>query len=111
MGGKSISDVDLAAIERRNTARLEFRKHMTSGTWEYDALGFVDTVDQPKARRMGALVRRREWFDQIEMDAKMTRADQQAAWYGQYIAAVCTDRPEDDIARLLAEIQPLRAAR
>jgi len=108
---KELSDADLDSIERQNEARLVWRRGLTSGTWEYDSLGFIDTVNQPVRKRMGVLVRRREWFEGVDMDAKLKRADNQAAFDGQYIAAVCTDNPEHDITRLIAEIRRLKAAR
>ena len=56
MRDKPLSDTDLAAIEERNNARLQYRRDMSGGAWEYDSLGFIDSVEQPRAKRMGILV-------------------------------------------------------
>lgn len=105
-----LTDKKLIEIEERHKERREYRRHIPSGNYLYDSLGFISNDTAPRKSRIGILVRRREWFDALEMDDRLAKADHELAPdLGQYIAQVVEDDVERDIAALLTEIRALRS--
>ena len=114
-----LTDEELAAIETRHRERKEFHDHVPSGPYFYDSLGYIHNElalrppDQPKSKlkRVGVLVRSRDWFRRVNMDAHLTREDREiGSDLGQYLAMVCDQGVEKDVAALLAEVRRLGSA-
>jgi hypothetical protein len=112
----ALTDERLSEIEERNQERREFRRHLPSGPYFYDSLGYVHnelalrSTPTSKLKRAGVLVRSHDWFQPIDMDARLTRADRDVgADLGQYLALVCDRDVEQDVADLVDEVRRLRA--
>ena len=78
-------------------------------------MGFVyNEVRMRPGRRVqkaGLLVRSSDWFDAIDMDANLRKADAAVGVdLGQYVALTLDHDVERDIDVLLAEVRRLRAA-
>ena len=104
-----MTDNQLAEIEKRHVARAEHRKHMPSGEYFYDSLGFVHN-DMPGPRgRVALLVRTQEWFESIDMDKGLTPRDRTVVPdVGLYAASVLSEDVEGDVLQLIAEVRRLR---
>ena len=111
-----LTDKQIDEIEARRTKRKAFHDLIPTGPYFYDSMGFVHNEiryrpeGMPKRRvlRAGLLARSAEWFDDVDMDAKTTRADSEVGTsLGQYVALVLSD-VESDIELLLAEVRRLR---
>ena len=64
-----------------------------------------------RALRAGLLARSSDWFNAIDMDANLGKADSAVGTdLGQYVALTLDHDVERDIAALLAEVRRLRAA-
>lgn len=114
-----LTDKQLAEIKERHSERKEFHDHIPSGPYFYDSLGYIHNElamrppGQPKSKlkKVGGLVRSDDWFKPIDMDDHLTKIDKEiGSDLGQYLAKVCDDDVEKDIAALLAEVYRLRAA-
>ncbi len=105
-----LSRQDLADIHERHKERKAFRAHIPGGEYFYDSLGYVHNEWDPKRRRVGILVRSQKWFEAVDMDDRLVKGDSDlASDLGQYLAAVCHENLEADMAALLAEVRRLRA--
>lgn len=113
-----LTDEQVKAIEERHLARKQYRDHIPGGPYYYDSLGYVHNERAVQARpaarqqNVGVLVRSDDWFKSLDMDAMLTNADKTVAPdLGQYLAMVCDEDVESDIASLLGEVRHLRRQR
>ena len=118
---KVLSDKQIDEIEARRKERKAFHDRIPTGPYFYDSMGFVYNevglrpTGTPKRRvlRAGLLARSAVWFDDIDMDAKLSKADSDVGTsLGQYVALVLGDDFEHDVERdiemLLDEVRRLR---
>lgn len=117
-----LTNKELENIEKRHKDRKEFSDHIPRGPYLYDSFAFVENCfefspERPgnhPEKRVGILVRRRDWFRSVNMDANPGTSKQIKEYLrpcsdlGEYIARVCTQSVEEDIAALLAEVKRLK---
>ena len=116
-----LTNKELSEIESRHKDRKAFSDHIPRGPYLYDSFAFVHNhFEFPPERpgnhpekKVGILVRRRDWFNSVNMDANPGTSKQIKEYLmpcydlGEYIARVCTQPVEEDIAVLLAEVKRL----
>ena len=116
---KMLSEQQIGEIETRKRERQEYHRHIPTGPYCYDSMGFVHNElgmrppDTPRRRvlKAGILVRGSDWFDAIDMDANLSKTDSAVGTdLGQYVALTLDHDVERDIDVLLAEVRRLRAA-
>ena len=117
-----LTNEQLSEIESRHKERKQYSDHIPRGPYYYDSFAFVGNYfDGPPERpgshpkkKIGILIRRREWFKSIDMDANLGTSEQRKEYLrpcydlGEYIAHVCTQPVEEDIDALLAEVKRLK---
>ena len=112
---RMLRDEQIDEIEKKHKERKEYHSHIPTGPYFYDSMGFVyNEVRMRPGRRVqkaGLLVRSSNWFDAIDMDANLRKADAAVGVdLGQYVALTLDHDVERDIDVLLAEVRRLRAA-
>lgn len=117
-----LTNKELTEIESRHKDRKEWSDHIPRGPYLYNSFAFVhNCFEFPPERpgrhpekKVGILVRRRDWFDSVDMDANLGTRKQKLEYLrpcrdlGEYIALACTHPVEEDIAALLAEVKRLK---
>ena len=114
-------DKDLSMIESRHKNRKAFSDHIPRGPYFNNSFAFVHNSFEFRPERpgnhpnkkIGILVRRQDWFDSIDMDANLDTPRHKedilpCTDLGEYIARVCTQPVEEDIAVLLEEVKRLK---